>query len=284
MKPDRGLALFLLFSGFVLAGNDGPCPDLKAPQNREIASQALDRFRLYECADMTLADALKVKPVSPLAERLYKYTCNVAGSNPSLDKVLDALNRRKKSAANPKSLEADLTRSSAAGDPSSPVTLVGYVCSRCPLCKFMTLLLHKEVTEGTLKGRVKFYFRPFPIKSHAHSAEGALAVQAAAQFGKPWEYLLLLYRNFDSFSVDKLPAWAADSLGINRKDFSAAMNSGPVNNSVVESKKEGFKNGVAETPTFFIDGRRYEGFMNYQSLFDVLNEEYDRVTGRLCAE
>jgi protein-disulfide isomerase len=280
MKTGIGIVLLLVFS----AGIAELCPDLKEAQKREAALAALSAFHLYECGDLSIADAMKAGPPSPFARMLYDYTCKVANANPSVDKVLDALNRRKASMTGPKILEADLSRAVAAGSPDAPVVLVGYVCTRCPLCKFLTPLLYKDVTEGQLKGKVKFYYRPFPVKTHPHSAEGALAAQAAARMGKPWEYLLLLYRNFDNFSVEKLPVWAADSLQLDRKAFDAARASAQVNASVVESKKEGFKNNVIETPTFFVNGRKYTGFMNYQSLLDVLLEEYGRAEGKLCVE
>lgn len=48
----------------------------------------------------------------------------------------------------------------------------------------------------------------------------------------------------------------------------------------MESKKEGLRNEVNETPTFFINDRKYVGDLELEELVDVLEEEYERVGQR----
>ena len=71
-----------------------------------------------------------------------------------------------------------------AGDPQAPVRVVVYACARCPFCKVLVPGLYQEVTQGKLKGKVRLYFRPFPLKDHPGSSEGGLAMLGAAGRGK----------------------------------------------------------------------------------------------------
>ena len=51
------------------------------------------------------------------------------------------------------------------------------------------------------------------------------------------------------------------------------------NARISEARKEGIRNKVEATPTLFIDGRRYSYELETPVLVDVLQEEWERVTG-----
>jgi len=66
-------------------------------------------------------------------------------------------------------------------------------------------------------------------------------------------------------------------VGLERGAFERERSSSENRKRLVESKKEGLRNGVEATPTLFINGRRYHGDLDRESLLDVLEEEADRV-------
>jgi hypothetical protein len=126
-------------------------------------------------------------------------------------------------------------------------------------------------------------FRTFPIRGHEGSTEGGLAFVAAGALGRFWAFLLHSYARFDSFSVDKQAAWAAE-VGLDPAAFAALMADPATRETLVASKKEGLANGVEETPTLFINGRRWVGDLEAVEILDAVAEEAARVRGELWAD
>jgi len=177
-----------------------------------------------------------------------------------------------------KKAEIDLKDLPVIGDPGAPVTVVEYACARCPYCSKITPKLYEAITKGALKGKVKLYFKIFPIRGHPYSKETGLGFMAALEMGRFWEFLLLSYERFDVFCVDKQLEWAEDA-GMDPAAFKKLVSDPGIRKRVVASKKEGIVNKVEATPTFFINGRKFYGDMNPDEMIDVIEEEYDRVKG-----
>ena len=274
MRPGIVLIIVaLLIPALALAA---PCQRLNSAQ-KKIARKIFAATYPYDCCDETLDRCLKQKKVCKLARRLRDDICRRIARNQDPMKIKNALDRRARSMAPVgKKLMADLSGSPAAGAASAPVTVVVYACARCPFCAKVVPDLYRRVTGGGLKGKVKLHFRSFPIRSHAGSKEGGLAFVAAKRLGKGWPFILKLYAEFDKFSVDKLPAWAA-AVGLDRAAFVKEMKAGVNIKALVASKKEGLRARVKATPTLFLNGRKYFGDLDPETLLDVLDEEADRV-------
>jgi protein-disulfide isomerase len=273
--PTMLLLLCLLPAGVEAA----PCDRLSASQRA--LSQKIQRATYpYDCCDETLERCLKQKKVCKLAKRLRDQICRMLLKGKDEKQIGVALDQRARSMTPMgKPAVIDLAGAPAAGEARAPVTVVAYACARCPFCSKVLPDLHALVTAGQLKGKVKLYFKPFPIRGHKHSVEGGLALVAAEKLGQLWPYMLKLYGNFDRFAVDKLVPWAVE-LGLDRGAFERAMKDGASRTRLVQSKKEGLRNGVKATPTLFINGRHYHGELDHDTLLDVLGEEVDRVSKR----
>jgi len=252
----------------------GPCEDLEGPR-KAVADQVLATQHPYDACDGTFAECLKARPVAPLVRRLADWVCRKAAAGQDAAAITRSLEKRATSMMRPgKTWAIDLSTAPVAGCTKAQAVVTVYLCARCPYCAKLVPALHREVTSGRLAGRVALYFRLFPIKSHEHSTEANLAVAAAASLGKGWDYLLRAYRGFDAFSVAVLPDWAAE-VGLDRGTFESAAASSPVRDAVVSSKKEGLRNGVDSTPTLFINGRRWLGDLDADTLVDALEEEVE---------
>ena len=138
------------------------------------------------------------------------------------------------------------------------------------------------MTAGELRGRARLAFRTFPIRGHEGSTEAGLAFAAAARLGRFWEFALLAYARFDGFSAASQPEWAAEA-GLDREAFTALLANAEVREALVASKKEGLANGVEETPTVFVNGRRWVGELDAAELASAIEEEAERAGGVLCA-
>ncbi len=253
-----------------------PCQRLNAAQ-KKIALKIISATYPYDCCDETLDRCLKQKKVCKLARRLRDDICRRVARNQDAGKIKNAMDRRARSMTPVgKKAVADLSYSRPAGVAKGPVTVVVYACARCPFCSKVVPDLYRKVTSGGLKGKVSLYFRSFPIRGHAGSKEGGLAFVAAKKLGKGWPFILKLYAEFKSFSADKLPGWAA-AVGLDRAAFVKQMKNKANVKLLVAAKKEGLRNKVKATPTLFINGRKYHGDLDPETLLDVLDEEADRV-------
>ncbi len=71
----------------------------------------------------------------------------------------------------------------------------------------------------------------------------------------------------------------ATQYGMDRDRFAALTADPAVRSELVESKKEGVRNHVVSTPTLFVNGRMYSTELDAETVIDVLQEEFARVTG-----
>ena len=274
------IALLAFVSVSSMARAQTPECDKLSGGKRQVALDVLKSQHPYDCCDGTIWDCLHQSPVCRLAKRLANDVCRRAGKGESRQAIERELQRRATSMMpGGKTYPIDISGSAAAGSPSAPVTVVGYMCARCPYCSRLTPALYQSVTSGKLKGKVKFYLRIFPIRSHQYSTEGALALQAANELGHFWPFVLHVYSVFDHFDPAKLPDCAA-SKGMERQRFIDTMNAASTRAKVVASKKEGVRNNVNATPTLYINGRKYTSDLNITAVEDVLEEEWERVTGK----
>ena len=184
------VCITMLLPAAVLAA---PCDRLSANQ-RKLSAKIFRTTHPYECCDETLDRCLAQLKVCKLAKRLRDDICRRIVRGQNKKKIRHALDRRARSMSPTiKKATFDLRQAPAAGSASAPVTVVAYACARCPFCSKVVPDLHRLVTRGGLRGKVKLHFRPFPTRGHKGSAEGGLAFAAAARLGKLWPFLLKLY-------------------------------------------------------------------------------------------
>jgi protein-disulfide isomerase len=261
------------------AGQTPACDALRGAR-RHLAERVLESEYVYECCDQTIAQCLAARPTCELAVRLAENVCRRVAQGEDESRIRRALSRRARSMVGGGAVaEFDLSSSPAAGSGDAAVTVVVYACARCPYCSRLVPALYRAVTVGPLRDEARLVFRVFPIRGHEHSTEAGLAFAAAQGMGKFWEFLLYAYAHFDTFSVEAQPEWAA-AVGLDPAAFSARVTDPAIREALVASKKEGLLNGVEETPTLFINGRRWVGDLEIGEVVDALEEEAARVRGR----
>jgi len=272
------VGLFLLLLAEPVNAQTPTCDNLEGSQ-KKTAQAILNGQRLYACCTDTLAACLAKKPTCSLAVRLAENICRRIAREQTPKQVVDFMSRRAQSMSTTASkAKINLKGLPAAGDPTAPVVLVEYACPRCPYCARSTPIIYKAVVNGSLKGKVKLYFKTFPLSNHKYSKESGLAFIAAAKLGHFWDYALYFFQRFNQFWVAIQPDWAK-AAGMDRKAFGLAMADPATRDLLIASKKEGIVNNVNATPTFFINGRKYLGDLDKDELIDVLQEEYERVKG-----
>jgi protein-disulfide isomerase len=257
----------------------GPCDRLTTDKQRQLVAALLASQHPYDCCDDTIAACLRQKKVCKLARRLRDDICRRVEKGQDRPAIERALRRRAESMTpfGPPA-KIDLVTAPVAGAAQAPVTLVVYACARCPFCAHAVPQLYRAVTEGAFRGRVKLYFRIFPIRSHKDSTPANLAFEAAHRLGGFWRYLLHAYGHFHEYRPDKAVDWAR-AAGLDPGAFARLLTDPSVRAAVVTSKKEGIVNKVDSTPTFFLNGRRVTADPDAETMTELLSEELDRTAG-----
>ncbi len=271
----RWLSLFLFLASASASAQTALCDGLGADE-KKVAAELLGRLKPYECCDDTFTRCLATsRDRCPIVTRLANSICRSAALGRDVATIEAAYGKRRASMTGPATFPIPQDDAFRIGDFSAPVVVVVYACTRCPFCKDMVLGLHTEITEDRLQGKVRMYLRPFPLKSHEGSTEGALALMAAARLGRFWPMALYTFRHFNEFHPSVLADWAGFS-GMEREDFEKAMVEDRTREALSEVKKEGLRAKVEATPTLFIDGRRYVGDLELGAVVDALLEQAER--------
>jgi hypothetical protein len=276
-----------LAAALVLAGGVGaqtPACDELDGRSRETARRLLDSEYLYDCCDDTIARCVEARPTCALAVRLADNVCRRVAAGQDETRIRRGLSRRARSMVGGGTpAEVDLAGAPVVGSSEAPVEVVVYACARCPYCSRLIPPLHDAVVSGPLEGKARLVLRVFPIRGHEGSTEAGLAFLAAAEGGRFWDFMLHAYRHFDEFSPERQVEWAA-AVGLDPEVLASRIEDPALRDALVASKKEGLANGVEETPTLFLNRRRWVGDLELAEVVDAVGEEVDRVRGRTWVE
>jgi len=148
-------------------------------------------------------------------------------------------------------------RDHVAGDANAPVTLVEYGDYECPHCGHAYPIV--KSIQHRLGKKLRFVFRNFPLaESHPHARHAAEAAEAAAAQGKFWQMHDAIYENQMQLEDEDLVA-TARRLKLDAEQVARALEEGTWTARVREDFRSGIRSGVNGTPTFFINGERYDG-------------------------
>ena len=145
------------------------------------------------------------------------------------------------------------------GDPAAALELLEYGDYQCPYCqKAYHIVKRLQLDYGS---QLKFIFRNFPLTElHPQARLAALASEAAALQNKYWEMHDYLFEHHDDFGFENLQR-IAEILGLNEVQFREdliEMDADPSSKVEVDAYS-GVRSGVSGTPTFFINGEKFNG-------------------------
>jgi protein-disulfide isomerase len=154
------------------------------------------------------------------------------------------------------------------GPEDAPVTLVEYGDFQCSYCGEAYPVV-QQVQEAMGDG-MRFVYRHFPLTEiHENAGVAAEASESAAAQGAFWPYHDRLFEHQDALSPSDLVAHA-EALGLDAAQVEQDLESGARVEPVREDFMGGVRSDVNGTPTFFINGRRYDGPPDPESLLDAL--------------
>ena len=182
------------------------------------------------------------------------------------------MNNKRKAAENIKlTLPVSESRDHIQGPVNAPITLVEYGDYECPYCG-QAYMIRKEIQER-LGSKLCFVFRNFPLtKVRPHAYKAAIAAETAAAQGKFWDMYDYLFKHGQVVTDDNLRQSAA-KLGLDIARFDREFLARTYSSHVDDDIQSGKSSGVKSTPTFFINGDRYNNSWDMDTLLSALDEE-----------
>ena len=160
------------------------------------------------------------------------------------------------------------------GSPDARYSLVEYGDYECPHCGHLQPIAQELVRE--LGSELCFAFRHFPQpKIHPRSVPAAEAAEAADEQGKFWLMHERLFASQGALSDADLRR-IARGLPVDMATFERDLGSGAPARRVAEDVESGTADGVAETPTLFVNGRMHAGSYEFLPLLEALRRTGDR--------
>ena len=146
----------------------------------------------------------------------------------------------------------------------APVTLVEYGDYECPYCRQVVPIIRD--LQARFGDRLRYVFRHFPLSTaHPNAQLAAEAAEAADAQGKFWEmhYALFEYQGpLDRAGLVR----CADRLGLDTERFERDLDEHAHAVRVREDFHSGVRSGANGTPAFFLNGERYDGAWDLDSL------------------
>jgi protein-disulfide isomerase len=160
------------------------------------------------------------------------------------------------------------TRDHLRGNSEARLTLLEYGDYECPYCgRAFPIVRQIQETLGT---RLRFVFRHFPLNSvHPHASVAAQAAESAGAQGKFWDMHDMLYEHQEELAEVDLVQYAL-KIGLEVYQFEADLSAERFAKRVQEDFDSGVRSGVNGTPTFFINGFRYNGKPELAAMLEAL--------------
>jgi protein-disulfide isomerase len=156
------------------------------------------------------------------------------------------------------------------GPIDAPLALIEYGDYECPYCGAAYPMV--KAIQKRLGDKLCFAFRNFPLANmHPHAEHAAEAAEAAAEQERFWEMHDILYENQTALGDDDIAEYA-ESLKLDAERLMSEVRSGAHALRVREDFRGGARNGVNGTPTFFVNGVRYDGAYGANELIAALTE------------
>jgi protein-disulfide isomerase len=159
------------------------------------------------------------------------------------------------------------------GPADAKLTVVEYGDYQCPYCGQAYSIVEKLLT--TFESSMRLVFRNLPLADvHPHAESAAEFAEAVALQDKFWPMHDVLYENQRSLGDEALRRYVTD-VGADLKQVEEALESGAPRERVQADLEGAIRSGANGTPTFFVNGLRYDGSWFYDEFAEFLQSTLD---------
>lgn len=149
------------------------------------------------------------------------------------------------------------------GKPDADVLIIEYGDFQCPYCaRAHPTLAGLQEQYGD---RIALVYRHLPLGMHPYAETAAEAAEAAGAQGKFWEMHDTLFAHQAQMAPAQLPLLAQE-LGLDGARFDEELATRRHRDRIQAQAEEAKSLGASGTPSFFINGEKYEGDSDRESL------------------
>ena len=155
------------------------------------------------------------------------------------------------------------------GADTAKVTLVEYGDYQCPYCGAAHPLVKR--LQSLLGDELRLVFRNFPLaEMHPQAMAAAMTAEFAATHGQFWQAHDALFENQSRLGA-KFYEQLVGRLALSKQELQAALEAGTYVERIKADFNGGVRSGVNGTPTFFINGQRYDGPLEFDAMAEALS-------------
>jgi protein-disulfide isomerase len=165
------------------------------------------------------------------------------------------------------------------GSSDAKNTVVEFSDYQCPACGLFAsnteALFEKEFIES---GKVRFAYRDFPLPQHQNAKLAAQAAACANAQGRYEPFKDILFRGQAAWgsslesAVKKQFGEYAASAGVNLAQFTTCLDSDSAAQGVAADMALATQIGVTSTPSFVVNGYRFEGALPIEAFRAILEK------------
>lgn len=156
----------------------------------------------------------------------------------------------------------------AQGPADAPVTLVEYGDYQCPYCGAAYPVVQR--LQRRFGDELRFVFRNFPLEQlHPEAVAAAMTAEFGAAHARFWETHDALYENQEDLGGPMYESIVTE-LGLDADELQAALEAEAYADRIRGDFNGGVRSGVNGTPTFFVNGVRYDGSPDFESMEEML--------------
>jgi len=164
------------------------------------------------------------------------------------------------------------------GSPDAIVVINEFTDIQCPFCAFSNAMMHKIVDDYD-NVRVIHHDLPLDIECnpimkqqmHQNSCLYAQYAMAAQKQGKKWGLISRMFENNKELSEDKVLGFAKE-LGLDVEQLKKDAYSAGIKKSLADEIQTTLDMKINATPTYIINGKRYEGIFKYPDLEKIVTD------------
>jgi protein-disulfide isomerase len=168
------------------------------------------------------------------------------------------------------------------GSATAPVEVTEFSDFECPFCASFATVQMPVIREQLIAtGKLRWRFRDFPLPTHKYARYAALASQCAGEQGRFWEMHDQLFASHQWAQTGKNPRSLfrdfARAIGLDLDKYDACMDSQRYAGRIQAGVQEGEALGVRGTPSFFVNGRPFEGRATsdaFKAIVDSLTKKH----------
>ena len=172
----------------------------------------------------------------------------------------------------PKVSEANLVT----GLPDAPIEIVWFADLQSPLAP-QTSSLVREISNAYPR-QIRVVFKHAPMVFHPDAFLAHEATMAADAQGKRWEMQDLILANQRALKKEDLIGYASQ-LGLDRKQFAAALEERAFKSAVESDLIEAQKRGLRGVPVFYINEIRVDGLQPLALFKGIIDQELEKTNG-----